>query len=926
MLAIILLAQFFLETTVAIPTLAYPFNSQVPPVARSGQYYNYTLPANTFANYLSDVVYSLSNNPGWLALDSTTRTLYGLPTSADVGNPSFSLLATDSTGSATDPVVLVVSGEDGPYVAIPLESQLLSMGSVDGSGGLVLKPDTNFKITFSQETFADTGGNVTAYYGTSDNYTPLPSWISFDVTTITFNGTTPDIDSTTALPQYFSFVLVGTDYPGFAGISATFQIVVGVHQLAFAQLQYSERATVNTTFAYAIPLGMLMLDDSVIDAANISSVSVNTTGSWLGFNNVTNVISGIPKTTDDSVDLAVTVIDKFGDAATASISVQVDTSSANSTTTSLNSTTTIFAADALPSNFNVTAGSFFTYTFNTTVIPSLASLNVTISNVPWLHYNPANRTLYGQAPNTTSTVTKRQLAGSTSSVTVTASQGGQSQSQTVTVSVTPASSTSQSPDDSSTSAQSTATPTASTSTTASSAPGTGSGASHPHGLSRGQKIGIAIGVVLAVILLAVIAALVTRCCIRRNQRPGSANSVTSNISRPELNQKDEWPQAAPITTDDEPHQIDAFQMFKSTSEGRLSGYAVEVNHSGILAPPLATLAHELPPLPESPTFDAVRSAYSSDGDRSRSTSLAISSVSNDRALSVNNSIGNIPNFQNERRTIKSVINTRRSNLQQQDHSRDSAQTIDTVSTDELFSVRLIGSNASRSNLAPPIARFNQTNLTQPVIQGRTTRYPVMTNSETQYSERTIGTYTSSEGDYIQRYASQGESLSSNEQPRTHLDPTSYRNDSQAQPWRVINSEESYDSFGSYATTDSNLSDEFSFDDSHSGATHSRQEEASVVDGLPDSANMSGTTHEHTAQTLGSDDALLAAPLSPDWTAAPRHSSILRRPTLTERVASTGKGKLKDFTAAKRPTSNPSFDNADVSMGNTTGSSAEIAFI
>lgn len=918
MIAILLLAVFTASFVVAVPTLSYPFNSQVPPVARSGQYYNYTLPANTFASYLPDVTYSLSGNPTWLSIDSASRTLEGLPTSDDIGDPSFSLVATDSTGSATDAVVLVVSSGTGPYVAVSLESQLATMGTVDGSGGLVLKSDTAFHIAFAQNTFADTGGNVTAYYGTSDNYTPLPSWISFDVTNIAFSGTTPTIVSAIAPPQYFNFVLVGTDYPGFAGISASFQIVVGLHQLTFTTLQYSERAIVDEQFSFSLPSTTLTLDQTPISAANISFVSANTTGSWLVFDNATYVLSGTPHTTDISTDIAITAVDIFGDVATTNVLIEVGANSINNSATSVNASSTIFTLGSLPTTFHAIEGTFFSYTFNSSILPATATLNVTISNTSWLHYNSANRTLYGEVPSSSAS-RKRQVAGSSPSVTITASQGGQSQTQTITVTTTAPTSTNTNTSTSTTSAETTAASTSAAASQTSAATGA-TDKSAKSGLTTGQKVGIALGVVFFVLLLVAILVLwLTKCFRTLRRREGSIRSDSTKISRPVMTEKDDWPQPVHLNSaEDEPRQIDAFQMFKSNSEGRLSGYAVEINHSGILAPPLAPLAHELPPLPESPSFDAVRSAYSSDGN-SRSTSMAVSSVSRDNTLSVNNSIANIPNSILERSTIKPIINARRSALQAEEHTRNSTQTIDTVSTDELFSVRLIGTNASGPEVAPPLTRpeFAAPARTLSTGQGNMTRYPFMTNSETQFSGRTIGTYTSSEGDYIQRYASQGESFSSGEQSRSQL-AQGPQQSSQPQPWRVINSEESYDSFGSYATTDSNLSDEFSFDGSQHSDNHARHEEP-VVEGEAD--------HYSASNGIGSrvDSVVLAAPLSPDWSGTP-HSSVLRRPTLNERVASFGKGRLKEFTAAKRPTSNPSFDSPDMSFGDTTGSSAEIAFV
>lgn len=896
------------------PTLAYPFNSQVPPVARVGQLYNYTLPSNTFANYGSSIIYSLTGNPSWLSINSVDRRLYGTPSASDVGSPSFNLVATDSSGSATDPIVLVVSQESGPYIAISLESQLQAMGQVDSNGGLILASGTPFTVIFSKNTFAETGANVSAYYGTSDNYTPLPSWISFDPSDVKFTGTSPSLE--TASPQYFDFVLVGTDYPGFAGISATFRLVIQSHSLAFAPDSYSVDATVGVAFQFKLPISNLKLDGLSIGQSNISAAYANTTGSWLAFDNSSYIVSGKPTSSDRSTTVSLSFEDLYGDIATATVIVDLNTTSTTNKTDTTNSTSASIISNSLPLDFNVTEGTFFTYTFNQSDISSSATVNVTITGASWLHYNPANRTLYGEVPTTSATKSKRQSAGG-SSVTITATENGQTQTQTVGVTVSSASST-----------------TSSITTSASSKPSSTSTATETvanipsahHGLDKSQKLGIGLGIA-AFLLVVILAGVLVICC--RKKTAGTKKSTSSeDISRPLDREKEEWPSRNPAAdVYGEPRQLGAFGMFKSTSDGRLSGYAVELNDSGSLAPPLASL--ELPPLPESPGFDAVRSAYGTDETRSTSSSVRAFSPAQarDQALSVNNSVGNIQASQRDSNTIKSIVYPRRSALRGQDQ-RDSTNTLDTVSTDELFSVRLVGQDSQNAVIDPPL---NISTAPTRIANAPTTteraflRQPVSMTGN-QDSLQTLGTYSSSEGDYIQRFGSQGESLSSDAHSRS-ISQKSRNNSNQPQPWRVIQSQDSYDSFGSYATTDSDLSDEFSFDESLSGQSNERPVygQHGIVEESEDEEVSEIAQATSSSLPVGrpkSDPVLLEAPLSPDWATYSRQSSIARRPTLNERVTSFGKGNLREFTAARRPMSSASIDQT----ADTTGSSAELAFV
>src|ERR1700692_2595497 len=89
----------------AIPTVTYPINSQVPPVARLSEYFSYTFSISTFSSDLP-ITYTLSDAPSWLSLDDGTRTFTGTPTRNDVGSNtvtafSVELVASDESGSVS---------------------------------------------------------------------------------------------------------------------------------------------------------------------------------------------------------------------------------------------------------------------------------------------------------------------------------------------------------------------------------------------------------------------------------------------------------------------------------------------------------------------------------------------------------------------------------------------------------------------------------------------------------------------------------------------------------------------------------------------------------------------------------------------------------------------------------------------------------
>ncbi|BFZ54348.1 polarity establishment/cellular polarization [Savitreella phatthalungensis] len=814
----------FAQLALGAPTLGYPFNSQVPPVARINTAYSYQLPTNTFSNVAADVKYTLSGAPGWLSLDSATLTLRGTPATTDAGAPSFNIIATDSTGSASDPCVLVVSANPAPVLSIPLAEQLRSIGTVDGRGGLIVTPGMSFHIPFSSKTFTEVGTQLSAFYGTSDSFNPLPTWVSFDSSTLTFSGTAPPVRSAIAPPQYFQFVLVGSDYAGFSAISASFDIVVGAHSLAFSTVSYERNATAGSPFSFQIPSSTLLLDGATIGSANISSIVAKANASWVNFDPTTLTLSGTPPSGSTSqVSVVVTATDVFSDVASTTVDIVFGGSQS--------ATDQLFTA-TLPSALNATAGTFFSYTFNSSIVPASVDLQVSISGLSWLTYNSNNRTLYGTVPTSSNSKAKRQSSGT---ITVTASANGQSSTQSIGINILPSSADSSSTSATTTSTSATATsatrsssavrsasttlsnttrPSASASASNSAASVASAGASNSNTddagkrLSKGAIVGIALGVAAGV--LAIIAAIVFFCCCARRRRGGgdSVHSASSvNISRP-VGDKDQWPSAANPGDGayDKPRQLGAFDIFKSASDGRMSAYVAHVQSDVSLAPPLAP---ELPPLPHSPAL----AKSISDEDNSLMTSTEPA------AGPVNKSAGAAPSPTPSRIAQPQAKNVRNrlSVLYSSADHRESAASMDTVDTNEMFGgVRVVNNR----DLAPPIARA----VSDEPASASSGQLPSSNTQSSNETGRSIGTYSSSEGGYIERYGSRDESLSSghitqasaatrptrNYSHQTHA--SLQRQDSTTQPWRVTRSQQSYGSFGSYATTSSGVSDEFSFDE------------------------------------------------------------------------------------------------------------------
>lgn len=222
----------------AAPSITFPINSQVPPVARVGQPFSFVFSPSTFSS-TSAMTYTLADPPAWLTIDTSKRILSGTPTDADVapgqvvGVP-ISLVATDSHGSATLAATLVVSRNPSPVVSKPFAVQAPQFGAFLSPSTLVEEHGASFSFTLAPDTFSGSATPLNYYLVTAD-HTPLPAWISLHPSSLTVTGQAPPLDSLSQLPQSFAFQLIASDVVGFAAVSMPFNIVVGQQETPMDQ-------------------------------------------------------------------------------------------------------------------------------------------------------------------------------------------------------------------------------------------------------------------------------------------------------------------------------------------------------------------------------------------------------------------------------------------------------------------------------------------------------------------------------------------------------------------------------------------------------------------------------------------------------------------------------------------------------------------
>ena len=369
---------------VALPQVAFPFNSQVPPVARVGVYYSFTISPSTFTSTEGPLTFSLDQAPAWLTIDSATPTLIGTPGAGDIGPASFSILAADASGSCAMEATLIIASSFAPRLTVPLEGQLAAFGKLSGPTTLIYPPQTPVSITFDADTFSYTG-KALSYYATLEDHTPLPAWLQFDAQTLTFSGVTPLLSQS---PQNFAVLFIGSDVVGFAGATAGFTIAVSVHEFAF---QSADESLIVGSGQRCDVQGLrdkLYLDGKPIENIDFDTGSVNGP-SWLSFDPQSLDLNGSPPMTGETenVDVTITAADRYGD--TANITIHMHILSG------------LFAMTL--NDLNVTSGRFFEYTFNQSLFTrqdlrisvDLGRLNADLS------FDTQNLTIYGTLPSKT---------------------------------------------------------------------------------------------------------------------------------------------------------------------------------------------------------------------------------------------------------------------------------------------------------------------------------------------------------------------------------------------------------------------------------------------------------------------------------------------------------------------------------------------
>ena len=378
------------STAFAAPEVAFPFNSQVPTVARVGQEYAFQLSSSTFAPQSTNFTYSLSDQPAWLSVDSVTRTLMGAPSQADVGASTFTLVAADSNGAAYMDCTLVVSTDPPPQLEVDINQQLAATANLSSTQPPVvtLLPLSPFNFDFRQGSFIDIVQRKLYYYATLTDHTPLPSWLIFDSQRLVFSGMAPEL---TAFPQSWDINLIASDVEGFAGSTASYTLAVGTQQLVFVPEQQRVDITLGMHIQYTGLKDDLFLNGKRVEPLALKSASASVP-SWLIFDSSTLEMTGIVPNGVKGQNITVTVEDKSGNQATALVRFLVTNSSLFTETIG---------------TLTAHSGQMFSYRFADALFTEEhVELMVTLpATATWLKFDADTRELHGQVPTQTTPTT-----------------------------------------------------------------------------------------------------------------------------------------------------------------------------------------------------------------------------------------------------------------------------------------------------------------------------------------------------------------------------------------------------------------------------------------------------------------------------------------------------------------------------------------
>jgi uncharacterized delta-60 repeat protein len=341
-----------------------------------GQAYSYTLPAELFTDPDGDALsYDLFEDvqhiiPGWLNFNSTTKTLYGTPTSNTHQAMPIRFQVSDNRGGAAIYDVSLNTPNSAPQVNAGVSDLLIPVGQVQS-------------MVIPSSAFTDPDGDSLSYLLTQTNGASSPSWMSMATNIITF---TP---RSGAQGNYTMRVIAGDAYG--ASVNTTFIVTVpNQNPVKVESLAAASVVTVGNRFSYSFA-------NSVFNDPDDDSLtySVQAPG-FLSFDPITRSLAGIPSVSDrGNQTVLFYATDPYGARANASIVINVNGIPSQQIALSSLTSTPV----GTPYSFMLPAGLFIDPDGD--IISYELNEDIQHIRPSWLSFNSTSQTLYGAPSSNT---------------------------------------------------------------------------------------------------------------------------------------------------------------------------------------------------------------------------------------------------------------------------------------------------------------------------------------------------------------------------------------------------------------------------------------------------------------------------------------------------------------------------------------------
>ena len=289
-----------------------PLDNQYPLVANPGQDLTWTMSSKTFSTTLGDsLFYSASGLPAWLNFDTLTLTFHGTPAPTEASAHQITVMANDTQSMNSSTFTLYMTDFPFPVVRKNISDQfyngnpalssvfLLAPGSALSSNDPTLRIPYGWSFSIGLQGDMFSAASNLFYGALLSDRTPLPTWITFDSSLLTFSGTAPTHDQAST-PINIEIELFASYFKGYSAASAFFNLIIADHELA----TQTGLPTVNVTAGNWFNVSMnsladysgILVDGGPIQPANVSDLFVDVSAfqAWLKYDESSKTIFGQP--------------------------------------------------------------------------------------------------------------------------------------------------------------------------------------------------------------------------------------------------------------------------------------------------------------------------------------------------------------------------------------------------------------------------------------------------------------------------------------------------------------------------------------------------------------------------------------------------------------------------------------------------------